>query len=1008
MRHTIVLLFLLFFCKITFSQKKYFQQQVKYKIDVTLNDRSHILHAHETIDYKNNSSDTLKFLYFHLWPNAYKNDQSAMTAHMVENRKTKFYYSKESERGFIDSLQFTVDGVPVNTSEVNAMQDVVMIELLQPLLPGGTIQIATPFRVVLPSVFSRMGFASETYHITQWYPKPAVYDRDGWHAMPYLDQGEFYSEFGSFEVNITLPENYVVAATGDLQNEEEKKFLTSRELKNNSALADSLKNVISSEKYKTIQYKQYDVHDFAWFASKYFLLEKKVDTLHNGHIFVAYSFFTPALKNIYNGSAHIAAQTVKYLSQKVGPYPYNQVSVVSGVLLAGGGMEYPNVTVIGSVGSASTLQTVIVHEVGHNWFYGMLGSNERIHPWMDEGINSYYEKRIENFLNAGKQNEKGNAKFSSDNLQKQIYPVLYSERKDLPASAPAADYTPLGLGGIVYEKNAMLFAMLESYLGTPLMDSCMQQYFKIWSMKHPTPNDIREIFEQVSKRDLNWFFDMALNTTEPIDFAIKKVNKSEGNYLVYAISKTKYNGPIPLSAFVGKEIKATKWIEYPYITPAIFSDTLKTERWEINPNFLMPEVKLNNNIYNRKGLFHKYKHRFLPLSNVGINNYHETYLLPLVGYNVYDGTMLGLAIHNIRIPNHQFQYLLAPMYSFQSASVVGTGIMGYHFFADRLNKITVSLQGNRFHHGKSTLNINKPIFLLHHKIAPAITWEHRNKSVRKPVLQELQLKYYYISEQHFKYEKSNIDSLYRPTIGNNTNNHFYKISYIYKNNRTFNPYRINATLFGGAYFAKLNIETNLRIDYHLPKKSFYARLYAGRFFYINTDNKMHNLRNAFLNTTPSGNNDIVYDETYIGRNEQNGIGAKQVSASEGNFKMRTPMLASPVGQSDQWLFAANFKTDIPAKLPLKLQLFLDLATVKNSTINTINNDGKLLYNGGLQLSFFNETFIIYAPLLLSKDFKQYRDSFYPKYKYFRSITFALNTQKLNFLKTNKVIDMLNF
>lgn len=1008
MRYTIVLFFLLFFCKKTFSQKKYFQQQVEYKIDVTLNDRSHILHAYETINYKNNSSDTLKFLYFHLWPNAYKNDQSAMTSHMVENKNTKFYYSKESERGFIDSLQFTVDGAPVNISEVNANQDVVMLELLQPLMPGATIQIATPFRVVLPNVFSRMGFAKEIYHITQWYPKPAVYDRDGWHAMPYLDQGEFYSEFGSFEVNITLPENYVVAATGDLQNEKEKTFLKSRILKDNPTLPDVLKDIASSEKYKTIQYKQQDVHDFAWFASKYFLIEKKEDTLHNGHIFTAYSFFTPALKKIYNGSAHVAAKTVKYLSQKVGAYPYKQVSVVSGVLLAGGGMEYPNVTVIGSVGSASTLQTVIVHEVGHNWFYGMLGSNERTHPWMDEGINSYYEKRVESFLNTNKENEKNNTKFSSDYIQKQIYPILYSERKDLPAGDPAADFTSLGLGGIVYEKNAMLFAMLEAYLGTSLLDSCMQQYFKIWSMKHPTPNDIKEIFEQVTNKDLSWFFNTAIHSAEPIDFTITKVEKSEGNYLVHAISNTNYKGPIPVSACVGKEIKATKWIEYPYNTTAMFSDTLKTERWEINTDFFMPEVRLNNNVYKKRSLLHKYKHRFLPFSNLGINTYHETYLLPLIGYNVYDGTMLGLAMHNIRIPNHQFQYLFAPMYSFQSASVVGTGIMGYHFFADRINKITISLQGNRFHHGKSSLNINKPLFLLHHKIAPSITWEHRNKNVRKPVSQELQLKYYYISEQNFKYEKSNIDSLIRPTIGNNSNSHFYKISYVYKNNRTFNPYRLNASLFGGEYFAKLNVETNLRIDYHMPKKSFYARLYAGRFFYINTASNMYNLRNAYFNTTPAGNNDLVYDETYIGRNEQSGIGAMQVSATEGNFKMRTPLLANPIGQSDQWLFAANFKTDIPAKLPLKLQLFLDLATVKNTAINAINNDGKLLYNGGLQLSILNETFIIYAPLLLSKDFKQYRDSFYPKYKYFRTITFALNTQKINFLKTNKVIDMLIF
>ncbi|KXK41507.1 MAG: Zn-dependent aminopeptidase [Bacteroidetes bacterium OLB11] len=190
-----------------------------------LNDQSHILYGFEKINYHNNSNDTLHFLYFHLWPNAYRNDKSAFCEQTVENNQTSFYFSKPEQRGFIDSLNFKVNGESVNKSDFNNNPDIVVLELLNPIPPHAAVEITTPFRVVLPNVFSRLGYQNQTYQISQWYPKPAVYDRLGWHPMPYLDQGEFYSEYGSFTVNITLPENYVVAATGDLQNEKELAFL---------------------------------------------------------------------------------------------------------------------------------------------------------------------------------------------------------------------------------------------------------------------------------------------------------------------------------------------------------------------------------------------------------------------------------------------------------------------------------------------------------------------------------------------------------------------------------------------------------------------------------------------------------------------------------------------------------------------------------------------------------------------------------------------------------------
>jgi hypothetical protein len=211
--------------QLTASGQKYWQQEVNYTINVTLNDKENTLDATEKMVYVNNSRDTLRFIWFHLWPNAYKNDKTAFSEQMTANGNTSFYFSKEEERGYINRLDFKVDNVTATYEEHPTNIDIAKLNLPSPLPPGKSITITTPFHVKLPKNFSRGGFTGETFQVTQWYPKPAVYDRLGWHRLPYLDQGEFFSEFGKFDVTITLPSNYIVAATGELQNEDELKKL---------------------------------------------------------------------------------------------------------------------------------------------------------------------------------------------------------------------------------------------------------------------------------------------------------------------------------------------------------------------------------------------------------------------------------------------------------------------------------------------------------------------------------------------------------------------------------------------------------------------------------------------------------------------------------------------------------------------------------------------------------------------------------------------------------------
>jgi hypothetical protein len=291
------------------------KQQVDMKIDVTLDDKDHFLHGFEEFWYTNNSPDTLRFIFVHLWMNAYKNDRTPFAKQQDRNGNTDFYYSKAKDRGYIDSLQFSVDGRSVEHYSTEDAPDIARIDLPEPLLPGGKIKIATPFRDKLPRVFSRGGHTDQAYYVSQWFPKPAVYDRKGWHPMSYQDQGEFYSDYGSYDVSVTLPSNYILFATGNCLDERENEWLDSLSqlpMPENTLYVTSFP--ASAYTTKTIHFHEDNIHDFAWFADKRFVVRK--DTVYspgNDILVTAWTAFLPSYQYIWKNGTNYLKTAVKAL-----------------------------------------------------------------------------------------------------------------------------------------------------------------------------------------------------------------------------------------------------------------------------------------------------------------------------------------------------------------------------------------------------------------------------------------------------------------------------------------------------------------------------------------------------------------------------------------------------------------------------------------------------------------------------------------------------------------------
>lgn len=506
-----------------FSQ--YWQQQTDYKIEVALNDQQHTLKGFLTLDYTNNSPDKLDYIWFHLWPNAYKNDNTAYARQIFRDKDGKKRWKEMKDKGSMDSLDFTVNGVKAKTEAHPEHIDIIKLILPTTLAPGTKTTITTPFFVKIPTYSSRSGHLGQSYIICQWYPKPAVYDSKGWHPMPYLDQGEFYSEFGNFDVKITLPSTYVIGATGILQDANELNKYRDLGMANHGADRKPAKySPLVSSPVKTLQYKGENIHDFAWFADKEFVIRYDTAQLPSGKIIDVFTYgYEKGNKHWLNSTSYVE-DAIRHYSTWVGEYPYPVAQAVEGPQnVMSGGMEYPMITLITSpTADEPRLDAVIAHEVGHNWFYGILGSNERKHAWMDEGMNTYYQFRYE------AEKYKSNSIFG-DMLPNEVKEkplaefqgLIYNALSQLPMEEAiethSADFPDKDkYGTVVYIKTAIWMYILELTIGQNKLNDAVKSYYQEWKFKHPYPEDFKAAIEKEIGMKADKLFEI-LNKKGPLD-----------------------------------------------------------------------------------------------------------------------------------------------------------------------------------------------------------------------------------------------------------------------------------------------------------------------------------------------------------------------------------------------------------------------------------------------------------------------------------------------------------
>lgn len=956
------------------QQKSYTQQEVNTKIAVTLDDEKHLLRGHIDLDYTNNSKDTLSFIYFHIYPNAYKNNHTAYAKQMAMNGATSFMKLQPEDRGGIDSLSFTINGESTTIQQTEHI-DVIKVLLPTPLLPNQTIAIASPFKVKVPIMTSRLGHQGQSYQITQWFPKPAVYDKNGWNPFPYLNYGEFYSEFGTYDVTINVPKNYIVMATGNLQNTEEQQWLDSLAQLPMASFKSKKVEIPSAAGRKTLRFTEKNIHDFAWFADKNWMVRQEKFTIpENGQEVLSTACFYVDDTTGNKESLKFLKKAILGYSKFVGAYPYKTVKSVTGPLSAGGGMEYPTITIIDAFKSEVMVEQVIVHEVGHNWFYGVLGNNERVYPFMDESINSYYEQRV--IKDSVGNSLKGSAKDLMTDMEKVMVYHISTSNDAKPICYHSAHYPEVNYGVDIYQKGAQYFSYLAEYMGRDSFDAAMQYYFQKWQFKHPQPEDFYLTLQSKTSKPIGWFFEDAILSNQIADVKVG-ARKSEGEHIAL-----QHNQPYELPAALDFFDKNDSLLTTVWVPPFVKKSSVEVPNGLSYDyallNTAVPDVNSSNNA-TKKTL------KLKPFVGYSIKPSYNLYFSPAIGYNMYDKLMIGGLIHNMTFPAKRLEYAFAPMYGVGSNSFVYTGFVNYFISGNNgvVKDINLTLNSKKFSNNQSLIYDDLFFKYIKNKLSAEFNFVTNENEFH--LKHQLTASIYHIFNSTNKYLINDshqvigyTQPVYLPSV-------YGRLNYIYANERKFFPSSVMANVVIGKNVTQLMLEGRYKLNYRASKNGVSLRGFAGlNLNYGITGSPRH----THLNIVGSGWNDYLYDHTFVGRNATQGFWSNQSTLSMGGFYTHNKLHLAQAGVSDNLLLALNVDIAIP-KTPLSL--FGNIAFNNIKSVMTIVDP--IQYEAGIALHVMNR-FTLALPILLSPELNDYRNYILGKNKMLKSIAFRMDLNDL--------------
>ncbi len=588
--------------------ERYWQQRADYVIRVALDDDDHRIEGSETITYTNNSPDSLRSLWVQLDQNLFREDSYGAERAEDGQRHGGFF-----KNGGFDVQGITIDlGGQAFAPEYRIEDTMMEVLLPEPLAPNGEqLRLELEFAFTIPETGAdRMGRLKvrrgTIYQLAQWYPRVFTYDDvNGWNNLPYLGQGEWYLEYGDFDLELTLPRDYIVVATGELQNPEEVLTQEQQRRLNEARRSETTIPIIGEDEAGdestrpvgegplTWKFRAENVRDVAWAASDRFIWDAA--SWEDVLIMSAYPEESLGGQRFsgWERSTEYLRHSIKHYSEQWARYPYPVAINVGGLAL---GMEYPMIVFCSHQARGGFLFAVTDHEIGHTWFPMMVGSDERRYAWMDEGFDTfinYYSGMVFS----------GGAPILAALMQPgQIADDMRSAEHSMLAVPDSLDENEIGF--LAYNKPAAVLVLLrETVLGPELFDEAFREYIRRWSFKHPQPADFIRTMEDVTGEDLDWFFRGWVYENGTLDQAVAGVQVIDERTVVTIENRGRIVMPLELRLIFRdgteefRNVPVDDWSETGQFVLEISEKRLR--HVQIDPDGVLPDVDRSNNVWGR-------------------------------------------------------------------------------------------------------------------------------------------------------------------------------------------------------------------------------------------------------------------------------------------------------------------------------------------------------------------------------------------------------------------------
>ncbi len=938
-----------------------------FDIQASLDVEAKVLDAEYTLRYTNTSSDTLSTLVFHLWAEAFSDPLSAYGRQQLRFGEATFYYLHPEDRIGYRFLQFSQGSDFLQAEQVDSHVDIVRLHLTKSLLPGEEVIIHADYQLALPGFHSRLGTDGEIWQLAHWFPKPARYTDHEWQMIPYLELGEFVQDFARYEVSLTLPDSFVVVSTGAPRNERTRSY-------QQQALDQTKKGLPgmfnATGKGNTWSFSADWVPDFAMALSAQYFLQEEVFNLQNGGTVVGQCAYTSAgMGNWKKGIEYVRTAT-QYYDEHVGPYPWPYVSAIQAVKDFSGGMEYPMITYIQPGLPPAGLEEVIAHEVGHNWFYGVLSTHERLHPWMDEGLNSYFDHR---YTSSVRPASRFTLAFDTEGwllrgeAGKHLLPI--------PMEGISQMYSEIDYLVGAYTIPERAFRVLENLVGREKSDHAFQHYYQRWQFDHPLPADLRAAFEEDLGMDLEWLFGQALSKPFVRDLSIRKARPINGQHHVTIRQNGLHGLPWSLRQLDrDSTLQEDWWPGFSKKDTTVLVSILPGTRTLSVRDGIVPDLHSANDQYQLNSLFSIKSGWGL---GFGAGVFHaprlRTYVLPLIGGNVYDGFQAGLALHNQKVYYQPSGYFLGGLYGFGSERFGYTAAAYQDLYLSEgpeFIRVGIRARSNSFYPFDGG-NWH------YHRFQPYVEWQNRAE-IRAEEVHWLAGLYSWIigrqelsSDHHLPQTAENLtwDRIlaFRSTVTHQEALQPWSISL----DAEYQPYQ---DAFGRQQgYLKTGIELQLANQF-LPKRYFHIRSFIGGFPY-NSRRESGNVSNPSTRGSYAlsfqGINDYRFEDPFYGRSEYSGFSSRQILIREGGFKTALgPAFGD--GQSNHFIASINLRSDLPLGIRLPIQIYSDLGYWSDRTFlgqdKTIVD--QLWWDLGLQFSILDDRIQIFFPIVQNTTLNQ--------------------------------------